>query len=99
MALRNIFILFYFILFNYIFIQRKYEGKQAGVSPLQATSMAGGSIPSEKQNICIQLRANLAAIWAAELLLLRTQQKLQEEKQEDKLRILLMIVFRAHLGV
>ena len=61
--------------------------------------MAGVSIPSEKQNGCKQLRANLAATLATELLLLRTQPKLQEVKQEEKLRILQMTVSIDQLGV
>ena len=67
---RNTELLELFFLISYIFIQTNYRGKQVGVSPLQAASMAGGSIPSEKQNDCIKLRANLAATWAVELLLL-----------------------------
>ena len=67
---RNTELLELFFLISYIFIQTNYRGKQVGVSPLQAASMAGGSIPSEKQNDCIQLRANLAATWTVELPLL-----------------------------
>ena len=61
--------------------------------------MAGGSVPSKKQKGCKQLRANLVATLATELLLLRTQPKLQEVKQEEKLWILQMIVSIDQLGV
>ena len=61
--------------------------------------MVAASIPSEKQKGCKQLRANLTATLATELLLLRTQPKLQEVKQEEKLWILQMTVSIDQLGV
>ena len=63
-------------------------------SPLQTDLTEGGIMPLEKQNGWDEFKANLAASWAAELLFLRTHQKVQDEKKEDKLRILLLRVSR-----
>ena len=42
-------------------------------SPLQAALMAGGRLPLEKQNSCMEFNAYLAASWAAKLQSLRTE--------------------------
>ena len=41
-------------------------------------------MPLEKQNGWDEFKANLAASWAVELLFLRTQQKVQNEKKKKK---------------
>ena len=48
--------------------------------------------PLLKQKSKLEFKANLAALWAAELPFLQTQQNLTETKREEKQRILLMVV-------